>query len=414
MSFSVCVINARSIRNKRCELIEFIKLHEVDIILLNETWLDGKETVNIMDEFKTMHSISSCWFSRENKHGGGTAILCSDGSNIRLLKKEEAFSKYQIEICSALVLIRNQKCVVISIYSPPNYNSRQKCNEVVVQYVLKIKTKYPSAQVILGGDFNRAKLHIQDHLPFMSKSILLETRGKASLDHIYLHQIFEIQDSFTLEPLQSDDQTSTSDHRIVFTEVTLKVNQYVTQPETNFRKIVTKRGWQTIGEALDRVPWNEVLVGDPNVDAKRLKYSLDTIVDLNSKPVREKRKESIKPWFNDTIRLIDAKIRMYKKHRFGPQYKRVKKKLTKEIQQAKTHFYNNKIKKLKKTDPRAFFATIRDIVDPDKVDLFDPVQATSSDNSKEAADKIAKHFADISGGFRPLTKSPKNSLRGSD
>ena len=103
-SLHIIFWNARSIRNKFHELFEFISNNNVDICLLNETWLDSK--------IKMLHPLYDCIrYDRETRTGGGVAILIKKNtvfvqiqSPVQLLASPSTFRGVAYAICLNIFL----------------------------------------------------------------------------------------------------------------------------------------------------------------------------------------------------------------------------------------------------------------------------------------------------------------------
>lgn len=72
-----CVLNARSVCNKACEIYELLSENSLDLLFITETWLqqDGNGTVihdMLPDGYNILHQ------PRIGRRGGGTAVIHRD------------------------------------------------------------------------------------------------------------------------------------------------------------------------------------------------------------------------------------------------------------------------------------------------------------------------------------------------
>ena len=137
------IVNFCSVVNKQVQLETFIANNDIDIIIgteshLNETILNSEIFPN---NFQT-------YGKDRNSYGGGVFVLV-----------KSSIPSSQIDINSSIEIVwsyihlnKNSDVIVGSVYCPPH--SADTVLEDLQSYVVEIKRRYPSAQIILGGDFN--------------------------------------------------------------------------------------------------------------------------------------------------------------------------------------------------------------------------------------------------------------------
>lgn len=141
-------INSIISMKKRTELEVFTKKHKPQIIILSETKLNKKHTLNI-NGYKTIRN------DRTQNSGGGTAILYSN--NIECEEIETPKNITTFECCIAKLTLKNSKPLIIaSIYKPPTElkNKKQtliKINTIELNKIFEINK---NAYYLIGGDFN--------------------------------------------------------------------------------------------------------------------------------------------------------------------------------------------------------------------------------------------------------------------
>lgn len=407
-------MNVRSLRNKYLNVIEYTQVSESDIVVVTEHWLNKQDEIDQFQlETANLHRIQTHLVSRVQTRGGGALILVNNDTGIKLIKKLDANIKYGVETCSILASKNGVKMIIVAVYCPPESTPRAKCSKVLEDIVLHTRDKYGPVPVMLAGDYNKAKIEIQVKCPYIDQCISLPTRQNVSLDEIYLHKSIQIIHTETRNAIKPDNPNNdtSSDHLVVFAE--LQISQYQKRPMQPTPKMrITDDNWESIGVELREMSWTSTILGQPNGDAIRLSESLARIIGRNSTPVRIKKKND-KPWYNEVInKLVNIKNKKYAEGGYSKQYKKVKKLLQKEIQKQKRFYYESKVKLLEKSDPAAFYTIVNEISDPDANTEFDPMRATQSETQSEAANKIAKFFANISRGFEDFECQPKQFANG--
>lgn len=152
-------INARSLRNKRNELLFILEKEDPDVIIITEHWLNEIESLNFEIDNYIIASISS----RKNSRGGGVLILAKNTQLIKctpIASITNANCEGICEIAAIKVRIFNQQVIVIGIYHPPassvNSNIELSKDENflnILQEVLMSCNPLVN-DVVVGGDFN--------------------------------------------------------------------------------------------------------------------------------------------------------------------------------------------------------------------------------------------------------------------
>ena len=190
-NLKLAIINCCSIVNKHAELLALIASEEADLILGTESHLDNSITNS--EIFPTTFSV---YRNDSNTHRGCVFVLVKNSTSSSLINTGTC-----IEIIWVKLHINNSKDIILgSFYCPPN-STTSTLDELHVS-ICEIKSKYPSAIIYLGGDFNcpgidwthgdiidsyipicfREKLITlsQDHL--LTQVVTLPTRGPNILD----------------------------------------------------------------------------------------------------------------------------------------------------------------------------------------------------------------------------------------
>ena len=157
----VMQINIRGIGSKKSRLIDLIEnsVHkkELDVVLISETWLtESSPEVNIP-------GYEMYRQDRSHKRGGGVAIVAS--SKLRCVLRPDLSSKMEESECVTLeLLLKNgDKCLVSSMYHPPNTDS-QTFLASYNSLVCAMRKEDPKG-IIIGLDHNLDFLKSEKHQP---------------------------------------------------------------------------------------------------------------------------------------------------------------------------------------------------------------------------------------------------------
>ncbi len=105
--------NVRSLHNKTFTDNDLITSHQLDCLLLTETWLDGTGSKELIEASQSNFSFSHC--NRLNKKGVGVSAI---SSNI-LSCKNVSFGFYSTFENLAFTIRSVYPCLVLTVYCPP-------------------------------------------------------------------------------------------------------------------------------------------------------------------------------------------------------------------------------------------------------------------------------------------------------
>ena len=113
-SLDLCLLNARSVRNKTLAISDFTTDLNIDIMALTETWLNSDDEAFITEicpeGFKFIHAPRN-----NNKRGGGVGLLFKN--NLQMKKKLcDSFSSFE---CMNILLLNLINVRIFVIYRPP-------------------------------------------------------------------------------------------------------------------------------------------------------------------------------------------------------------------------------------------------------------------------------------------------------
>lgn len=204
-------INIKSININKPLIEHYINKHQIEIILLQETWLKAEEKIDIS-------GFNSFNHNRKNGYGGVSILthkkFLTKSYNLNTFKPIEAI---ETQICN-----NNQNFTFTSIYIPPNTN-----NNVIKKHLEKLLNKYDNVNnVIIGGDINA-------HHYMWNNFNKIDERGSIIADIINNSKFHLLNDGNpTFFQLHNNNYTSAID---------------ITLIKTN---IIDKIEWNTVHESL--------------------------------------------------------------------------------------------------------------------------------------------------------------------
>lgn len=133
-SFTICQWNARSLFDKKEELLSFVSVNNVDCFIICETWL--KENQNF-----SMPGFIISRFDRPSR-GGGVLIAIKKNFFIKNLDLKSD----KIECIGLQILVNNKSISIASVYLPPG-------GAIYSADMDDLFNQIPKPRLI-GGDFN--------------------------------------------------------------------------------------------------------------------------------------------------------------------------------------------------------------------------------------------------------------------
>ncbi len=137
-------INICAVLKKKIELNEFLMSNNIDVMSVNETWLDPKKSFSIP-------GYDLVRLDRNNpskKNGGGVCILLKKGFKFSQIDLPKTFEGEEILIIKIKNLYKDplEELVVATYYNPPKYG---KIKKDMLNWASKLSSK-----VIILGDLN--------------------------------------------------------------------------------------------------------------------------------------------------------------------------------------------------------------------------------------------------------------------
>jgi exonuclease III len=141
-SINICLYNAQSYVNKFFSINQFIQDNKIDIMCLNETFLNDKITnINLIHNFTILRN------DRKEKRGGGVAFIINKRINYTLLKSK---STHDYEYLAIEIISSNEKITLLNINTHP----QSKTNYNFIEKIVKSTTN----KIICVGDMNATNI----------------------------------------------------------------------------------------------------------------------------------------------------------------------------------------------------------------------------------------------------------------
>ena len=146
---SFCMINARSLKNKSAEFVDFVTENNLHIVGICETWLTPDDVSSI--GHLTPSGFTFLHVPRKHKRGGGVAVLLRSNLQHKIISSScdiKTFELIQMDIT------HNSRTVhLIIVYRPPN-SSPIKDFLDEFSNLLDEQLYARNSDLIISGDFN--------------------------------------------------------------------------------------------------------------------------------------------------------------------------------------------------------------------------------------------------------------------
>lgn len=347
-----CLLNSQSLNNKSADFIDYVCDIKADIIAVTETWFTENDSAAKILCTPQGYKLFDC--PRQNRTGGGTAIICRKNINISRIDSPQMssfeFSAWKLKISSSYIRL-------IIVYRPGSSIHESSIGEFLTDFEkLLADVILCKEQLLITGDFN---IHVDDpDNNYASKFLdLLSSFGLeqhvTEPTHIHGHTL-DLVITRNSDPIVKAVPPKAdrlfSDHFTVIGKLS------VTKPCT-IKTISTSRKLKAIDQLQLKLDLaNTALCLNPPDDLEELvkcyndtlKCLLDKHAPLITK-VRTVRTSC--PWFNKNIhqlkrlrRKAEKKWRLTKLHEDFISFKSKKNQTTKAMNQAKTEYYRNLIR----------------------------------------------------------------------
>ena len=394
------------------------------LAVITETWLaDGQALEDDLQDLEEGAGIKMILCNRQARengvaHGGVGLAYKTDLCKFDRLDfpNPDCF-----EVVAALGTVpgHSRKMAVVGMYIPPNYNATrgQACLDHVADVVLTIKRKYHQPYIVVAGDFNQWPIDqaLADY-PDLVEAPVGPTRGRRSIDRIFVSggQDDEVVEAGTLNPLETDDSSRKSDHRIAYAQLKLRRSSAFEWISYSYRYF-SPEAEKLFGDWIVHHKWEGVLAASTsNEKADLYQAQIMDAIDRFFPLVTTRRKSTDPPWINGTVRWKIAKRkRLYKLEGRSDRWKAMKKETDNLIKKRRSVYRSVQLANLTDRDAqRSFFKNIKAYKTGDRPKVFDVRTLCPGKTDGEVAEELAAYFNRISDEFAglspadiPLTKS---------
>ena len=222
--------NSRSLCPKINSLLDCFEELKGDVAVVTETWLaDGEGLEEDADDLVQCADLGMLYENRAvNSKGvahGGVAIFFKKSKLELKAFRMHNPEKFEIIPSVGRITGLKRKLVVIACYIPPNYTvPRGKAAlEHIANCIIQAKRKYDDPMLVITGDFNQWGVHetMADFVDIKEVPVG-PTRGDRCIDRLF--QNFNHHVTGTTSPLETDDGSKKSDHRVVFASSSIPVS----------------------------------------------------------------------------------------------------------------------------------------------------------------------------------------------
>lgn len=205
-SIKIAHFNTQSAQPKKHEIIHFIHTEKIDVLCLNETWLNEKKQFKIPN-YKIIR------LDRQINSKGGVLIAIHE--SITSIQVKHSFKEECIIIKLCNIINNNTDLQIAAYYNPPN----QPLNETLLQYIFSLGN-----YTMLIGDLNA-------HHPIWNSN---HTNQSGSTIYKLINDLqlcILNDDAPTYEPLHRPNYTAILDLAIASQQLSSKALNYQTHDE---------------------------------------------------------------------------------------------------------------------------------------------------------------------------------------
>ena len=365
-------MNTRSVKNKQLQIVEIIKLENIDFTMLTETWLKNTDedmawvsTCNLNNNNLRLDTVN-----RNNKQGGGIALLHKKEYNTT--KLETGLQLDTIEHGVWSTTIRNKKLTLAGIYHPPIGSSKSNTHTKFLDEVSKLTqlliTNYTN--LVLLGHFN---IHTQDtkNADSITYNNTMEALGLTrhiekptyrlgnTLDQIYTESLDRVR------VVHSFIGNFISDHRVVGIE--LKTKKQLEKHQSTMHRNYRDFNLNNFSQVFN----NNKILNQPSLDEavqifnEEMERTLDEIAPKEKK--REQKRQN-KQWFTSQLleqrKIVRNQERAYLAYRENQHWKaftRERNRYNKMLEYSKRHHLVTAINETSQ-DPKKLFKLLNNIL----------------------------------------------------
>ena len=301
ISARLALFNIRSLVNKSLLVNDIIMSHDLDFLLLSETWLTEGSCGTILNEAtpSNFSFVSKC---RTGKKGGGVAAIFKDVFNC----KEMSFGDFNSFEYVSFILKGDPKVLFLIIYRPPRYSGQ--FFDDFTELLSVICTDYNF--FVVTGDFN---IHVDNNIDTNAKALddILDTFGLLQHVNVPTHNR-----GHTLDLVISKDvdiscvevkDLALSDHFCVFFNLKIIPHGRVTPVSVKKRYINENTSAQFMAAMTTSRSVSESVAELLDDFNKKILNAMDAVAPVKTKIMLNRQKT---PWRNTTrVKTLKAECR---------------------------------------------------------------------------------------------------------
>ena len=337
----------------------------------------------------------------------GVAVVW-DESKCTLKKLDNRAGGYEILACSGKIKGHSRKLVAIACYLPPGYTKKkgEEAMEELADMIVDLKRRFADPFLVIEGDFNQWK--VEDCLldfPDLKEADVGYTRNSKRTDRLFTNLSRSIDESGTLDPLENEDGTKRSNHRIAYCRMqlarmkTFKWHKF-TYRHFNSESVKAFREWVVFHE------WKEVLeaVGS-NKKADAYQRTICAALDRFFPWKTTRRKSNEHPWMNKRVKKMikDRRDLFWEEGGRTEVWKEKKKEVAKKILERKRGYMDTQKEHILDADAnRNFFKHVKNFSRFEPPEQFDIRSLLPGKNDNDVGEALADYFIQVSKEFDPL------------
>ena len=428
---TLATYNCRSLFPKLGNVRTDILERSIDVAFLCEIW-QKKENKNHQAQIETLLETEGLkYISTPRPSGwGGAGIIVHQRKFT--VEKLNIFIPHNLEVVWGLLRPKDESAtykeiIICSFYSPPNSKKNTKLTDHLVTTLQMLHTQYPDSPLMLGADKNKMDIRPLLNCGLRLRQVVdLPTRNGVILD-ILLISIPQFYDApIVVPPVPCDNPSDgvPSDHWVpVCVPHTDRSRPPVRRYRTVTYRPLPESSVRQFGKWITSEKFSEI---DENLSPSEHARALEKLLlDNLDKYCPEKTMRlgpQDKPWMNYELKCLSRKKqREWVKYGKSDKYKCLEKQFKSKYEAAAQKYMEDKVTKLKETQPGKAYKVFKsmgarpgDCTDNGTFSL--PNHQNENLTDQECAEKIAEHFASISGEYAPadvekLPERVKSRLR---
>lgn len=332
-------INIRSLVPKLNDLVQFVVEHNLDVLIISETWLGSAvhESHVSVDGYRIFRK------DRDGR-GGGVAILLRDCFNASVIDTSSVIEQIWIAIS-----IHNIKFIVGGLYRPPQFDYKLFLSELECSLISCLPV---SNTIVCGGDLNIDLLQCSSVTSYFSDFIesvglkqIVDQPTRIAPNSASLIDVLLISDDIRVYNTAVVD-CEFSDHDFIFCIV--ECDRPVVEPVIRTYRDFKNIDYQSFSYDLITAPLHYLFkIEDIDNKVEFFNNQLLNLFDKHAPFITRRFTKPRAPWLTDNIKLLmslrdkaKAKYRLSKSIHSLEYYKSLRNLTTKSVRLEKKAYYS--------------------------------------------------------------------------